>query len=704
MAKPGDVSKAEAVTTVGYKPSGSRMDMANAFNKLNGGDGKYQLPPVSDLEQNRIFNITLTSKKLYKTMQLLTGYGSPNNNGNSPANRIATALRSKIIKNEAGLIDLLNHISAQVGDKRDIGTLLDAINSYPVAVEPKPAPAAESKPAPAPTVKESPKAAEPEKAAEPAKAPAPSVVAQSVGLIVTGNVKIRSSAAKPDGIKSDENVIFTIKMEQDKIVTIEKKPRNIVSLQKDPNIKPIFADKNTWIPVLVNVEGEAEPKKLWVSKGLVKDAKTTVTPPPPPAEPVIAAAATAPITEDELRSMFDTSALKPGEMDTFKAQLATLKDRIKTEKLTFKQIDEIMTIKRKGFGGWDWTAADVHCLKSGFRDRGDNFDIENVRPELKLNTEAVEQAKAFMRNFVSKLSDVQSAYADKGVITREEAGRLGMSTVLFDLIDSGMVTGIQGDGKITVEEIRKFNETIDKYMAAFPMITDRNKVIELYKAAPSFEMQDLDRVINTEKSIENGGLGITITEKTTFKELQATLKPQVYEVVRAKLTGEKVGANVTSLCQLLSALPLISQMNAKTQKDIFGIDTTKTPLQRYEGEINEANILDYLRVKKEEPKAPQAPGKKNAGGNKKDDAAIVQKGNDVIKPAKDAPKKLDQKGALQIANEAAELDAMDDGVTPKLEMIKAFYLGLSIDKRVAFRRNIAGTSKVRISNILANWG
>ena len=401
--------------------------------------------------------------------------------------------------------------------------------------------------------------------------------------------------------------------------------------------KRLSSDKK-WI--LVKVQGKND--EGWISASQVRSKETpkpsvakepakTVPQASPIAAPVPAASTETPLQillksqdgkaklREIVAGMFSVNGLHDDEIGKLNKYIDGLVDDLSKNPPTiptYQEVDKATTFQRKGLWGLDFTKGDVHC----YRGNTGAFDINEIITAYSAKADAVAQAKAFMGLFVQKLTDKQSAYAKDEVITREEAGKLEISPALFDLIDSGMVTGIKGDGKISIDEIKRFNEPIDKYVAAFPIT--RDKAIELYRTAPSFEMQDLDKVIKTATSIENGGLGVNITVGTTFKDLQANLRPEVFGVIRAKYTGDKVGNNVKSLCQLLAALPLISLMDTKTQKDIFGIDAAKTPLQRYEGEANQENILSYVTGKnKEEAKVAKANPDDKSSKTEKGDAA-----------------------------------------------------------------------------------
>jgi hypothetical protein len=227
-------------------------------------------------------------------------------------------------------------------------------------------------------------------------------------------------------------------------------------------------------------------------------------------------------------------------------------------------------------------------------------------------------AKTFIGLYVKDMAKEKvDAMLKDSLISKDEALKdLGMSSVVFDLIDNKMNAKGAGDGFISIPEIKLFNDTIDKYVAVFGV--SRDKAIELYKNALGFEMVDLDTVKNTQDSWSKGTInGQTITKDMKYAELIKNLKlSQVAaNALTQKFAGSDAVTSVEEVGKFLAMLALISKMGASTQKEVFGINE---PLPKFSGTICEADFLKYL-TESEEVKKDQNGVTDNSIKGKKDD-------------------------------------------------------------------------------------
>lgn len=240
---------------------------------------------------------------------------------------------------------------------------------------------------------------------------------------------------------------------------------------------------------------------------------------------------------------------------------------------------------------------------------------------------------SFLKKF-NVADDKAQKIAEDGTIDKDEIKDLvetskAISYPLIQLIDRNMVDKGRSDEQITDEqitedEVKKFDQTVGKYSKAFDISED--KAIELYKNAPAFEMVDLDKVIETAEGLKKGALGIEIAANTSFGKLSSKIDPKFESVLKekfAQLRGISVNdvkfdtyiywkkekneaeakESADKMCKFLAALPLISRLDKETQKEVFGISKA---LPRFEGEINEENILSYLKREPENtPAQPQ---------------------------------------------------------------------------------------------------
>ncbi len=224
------------------------------------------------------------------------------------------------------------------------------------------------------------------------------------------------------------------------------------------------------------------------------------------------------------------------------------------------------------------------------------------RPASPTITPPMDPATFIKKLFVKDVTDQQigKILSDKK-IEKKELENLTKSPIneeLFDLIDNGMVVG-SGNGKITLEEIKKFNEVLDAYTRVI-CDGDRNKAIELYKNAKTFEMADLKAVEDASKDVASS-LGITNSSTdqqiiSSFGKLTEPCKAIIttyYTILKTSgITGQ---ALINRISLRLASLALVSQLDAASQKMILGVDVA---LPKYDGEITQDNISSYLQGKK----------------------------------------------------------------------------------------------------------
>jgi hypothetical protein len=253
-----------------------------------------------------------------------------------------------------------------------------------------------------------------------------------------------------------------------------------------------------------------------------------------------------------------------------------------------------------------------------------------VPPVASWDTPATQaEAEKFIHLF-SVNADVKRILTDK-MIDRTEAKELGISDELFDLIDNSMAVGGKGDGKITLQEIGKFNIDVDKY-AKVVCDGNRDMAVEMYKAAKGFEMRDLNAVEDASAGVA-GALGITGASIAQGPDACfSRLSPEIKAVMVRYFNGLSASDRTVARISLrLASLVLIAQLDDASQDKLLGTHG----LPKFDMPITPETVSNYLlqekrlAEKKEGEKAEE--GKRPAQGPDNTPAVIVMGGKKITR-------------------------------------------------------------------------
>jgi len=196
---------------------------------------------------------------------------------------------------------------------------------------------------------------------------------------------------------------------------------------------------------------------------------------------------------------------------------------------------------------------------------------------------------------------------------------------LLKIIDGGMVTGSEGDKKITKKEVGKFYQTVQKYAEYLIKSSNGNLskeaamalAEEAYIGAESFKMEDLEQMESAAEALKG-----TVTNNTTAESLCGKIKdPAIQTVVRLKFAGKPAGDRVNEISCFLATLALIARFDEKIQKKTLAklLEVEEGKIQKlpeYDGDLTKEKILEYLGlgIKESKEESKSSGGPKGAQG------------------------------------------------------------------------------------------